>query len=150
MFDCIEVFYNPILRHSAIRQVSPAEFERRCASTATAAQPSTVHEGGATSAGRALRTRTRPIAPSLPHGQPTPHIHRGEQDPGSTQRDPDNRSNRDDEMPAWVGRHEQERKDEWAVFMSQPSDGRVRVKVWMRRCLTCGRDAAYRQFGLIN
>ena len=33
--------------------------------------------------------------------------------------------------------------------MSQPSDGRVRVKVWMRRCLTCATfDRSSRYDGL--
>ncbi len=36
-FDYIEAFYNPIRRHSALGQLSPAEFERRYRSTTTAA-----------------------------------------------------------------------------------------------------------------
>ena len=37
VFDYIETFYNPIRRHSALGQISPAEFERRCRLTITAA-----------------------------------------------------------------------------------------------------------------
>ena len=37
MFDWIEAFYNPTRRHSALGNISPAEFERRHANTTTAA-----------------------------------------------------------------------------------------------------------------
>jgi putative transposase len=37
MFDWIEAFYNPTRRHSALGNISPAEFERRHHDTTTAA-----------------------------------------------------------------------------------------------------------------
>jgi putative transposase len=37
MFDWIEAFYNPTRRHSALGNISPAEFERRHTNTTTAA-----------------------------------------------------------------------------------------------------------------
>ena len=39
IFDYLEVFYNPIRRHSALGQISPTEFERRTAEHPVAAVP---------------------------------------------------------------------------------------------------------------